>query len=58
MNERPTIVPPTFGDFLVWLLLGMVTLGIYTLWWQYRFFETMYRYMKASTRDARADEPS
>lgn len=32
-----------FGDFLIWLLLSIVTLGIYTAWWQYSRTERIYR---------------
>jgi uncharacterized membrane protein YjgN (DUF898 family) len=39
MSEHPV----GFGDFLVWLLLSIVTFGIYTLWWQYSRTETVYR---------------
>ena len=31
------------GDFIVWLLLSVVTLGIYTSWWTYSRIETLYR---------------
>ena len=32
-----------FGEFLIWILLGIVTLGIHTIWWQYSRIETIYR---------------
>ena len=34
---------PSIGEFLIWLLLGTVTLGIYTIWWQYSRLEAIYR---------------
>jgi hypothetical protein len=30
-------------DFLIWLLLGGVTLGLYTLWWTFSRAEAVYR---------------
>ena len=35
--------PVTGGDFLKWLLLVMVTFGIYGAWWQFSRLETSYR---------------
>ena len=40
--------PVTFGDFLVWLLLGIVTFGIYTSWWWFSRMETSYRGAKGT----------
>ena len=31
------------GDFIVWLLLGLVTFGIYTAWWTFSRAEAVYR---------------
>ena len=41
MVEKPT--PVGFGDFAIWLLLGVVTLGIYPSWWMFSRLETIYR---------------
>ena len=41
MVEKPTAVG--FGEFLIWLLLGLVTGGIYTSWWMFTRLETVYR---------------
>ena len=41
MVEEPTVVG--FGDFLIWLLLGLVAGGIYTSWWMFTRLETVYR---------------
>ena len=41
MVEKPTTVG--FGDFLIWLLLGLVTFGIYTSWWVFSRLEIVYR---------------
>ena len=38
----------TVGDFLVWLLLGFVTFGIYTAWWWFSRVETSYRGSKGT----------
>ena len=38
----------TFGDFLVWLLLSVVTFGIYTAWWWFSRVETSYRVSKSA----------
>ena len=35
--------PIGVGGFLIWVLLGLVTFGIYTLWWQYSRMEAVYR---------------
>ena len=32
-----------FGDFLVWLLLGIITFGIYPSWWIFMRLEHLYR---------------
>ena len=32
-----------FGDFLVWLLLGIITFGIYPSWWIFTRLEHLYR---------------
>ena len=42
---------PSFGDFLVWLLLSLVTLGIYTVWWQFSRTESVYRKAMKSSQD-------
>lgn len=34
---------PGFGDFLIWLLLSLVTFGIYAAWWQFSRTESVYR---------------
>ena len=44
MVEKPTATG--FGEFLIWLLLGTVTFGIYTLWWTFSRLETVYRASK------------
>lgn len=31
------------GDFIVWILLGLVTFGIYTAWWTFSRAEAVYR---------------
>ena len=31
------------GNFIVWLLLGLVTAGIYTAWWTFSRAEAVYR---------------
>ena len=31
------------GDFIIWLILSIVTLGIYTAWWIFSRIETVYR---------------
>ena len=31
------------GDFIVWLLLTLVTFGVYAAWWQFHRIETIYR---------------
>ena len=36
----------TVGNFLVWLLLGLVTFGIYPSWWMFSRLETIYRGMR------------
>ena len=38
MNQRVSA-----GDFLIWLLLSLVTFGIYAAWWQYSRTEFLYR---------------
>ena len=45
MAEERTV---TFVDFLVWLLLSVVTLGIYTSWWWFSRVETSYRASKSA----------
>lgn len=37
-----------FGDFLIWLVLGMVTFGIYPTYWMYARLEELHR---ATVRD-------
>ena len=41
MVETTTAVG--FGDFLIWLLLELVTFGIYTSWWMFSRLEIVYR---------------
>ena len=41
MVEKPTA--GGFGEFLIWLLLGLVTGGISTSWWMLTRLETVYR---------------
>ncbi len=38
MSEQKTV---GVGDFLIWLLLCVVTFEIYTLWWTYSRAETV-----------------
>ena len=38
MQKRVTV-----GDFLIFLLLSVVTAGIYPMWWHYSRLETVYR---------------
>ena len=45
MVEKPTLV-----GFVIWLLLGLVTCGIYTSWWIFSRLELVYR-AAASSKD-------
>ena len=45
MVEKPTV-----GGFVIWLLLGLVTGGIYTSWWIFSRLEVVYR-AAASSRN-------
>ena len=38
MADKPTLV-----GFVIWLLLGLVTGGIYTSWWVFSRLEVVYR---------------
>ena len=43
-EESVRIVTVTLiAGVVVWLLLSVVTLGIYTAWWQFSRIETVYR---------------
>lgn len=33
----------TAGEFIIWLILSIVTFGIYTAWWQFSRIEAVYR---------------
>ncbi|MDE2921469.1 MAG: DUF4234 domain-containing protein [Acidobacteriota bacterium] len=33
---------PTFGDFIVWCLLGLITLGVYWLFWSWSRIESLH----------------
>ena len=43
MVEKPTV-----GGFVIWLLLGLVTGGIYTSWWIFSRLEVVYRAVASS----------
>ena len=47
MVEKPTV-----GGFVIWLLLGLVTGGIYTSWWIFSRLEVVYR-AAASSKESR-----
>ena len=40
----------SFGDFLIFLLLGLVTFGVYSAWWSYSRIERIYRNMELDQR--------
>ena len=35
--------PVTVGDFVIFLLLAVVTFGVYPAWWNYSRIERIYR---------------
>lgn len=43
---------PGFGDFLIFVVLSIVTFGIYAAWWQFVRLESLYR-ESAAWRESR-----